>query len=182
VSPTPGACRDICRQNEPSARSPCWTVPQRSKRARTTPVPRRQCRAARRARAAAVEKLLRDPSLRHNKHGRQRLLLYNAIGGQARHEVLAAVPRTARPSWGRSPVTTAICGPGSPTSLTSARLIDPRGSRQLSGRNSRARPGQGLREAVAGWLPGVGLGAVPDVTTARNRSAGGSRGTRRPPA
>lgn len=44
--------------------------------------------------AATVEKLLRDPSLRNNEHGKEmlRLLLANAIGAEQLPDVAAAVP------------------------------------------------------------------------------------------
>jgi len=55
---------------------------------------RRAVRAMRQAPVFALEKLLRDPSLRHNEQGRQllRWLQHNPAGEQERSGVIAAVP------------------------------------------------------------------------------------------
>jgi ParB-like chromosome segregation protein Spo0J len=55
---------------------------------------RRPGRTAQPAPASVLEKLLRDPSLRHNEQGRRllRLLQYNAAGAQEWSGVIAAVP------------------------------------------------------------------------------------------
>ncbi len=55
---------------------------------------RRAVRAARKAPAFILDKLLRDPSLRHNEQGRRllRWLQYNPAGPEDRSGVIAAVP------------------------------------------------------------------------------------------
>jgi ParB-like chromosome segregation protein Spo0J len=55
---------------------------------------RRTVRVVQPAPAFVLEKLLRDPSLRHNEQGRRllRLLQHNAAGAQERSAVIAAVP------------------------------------------------------------------------------------------
>ncbi len=58
------------------------------------PRARRPVRVAQPAPAFVLEKLLRDPSLRHNEQGRRllRLLQHNAVGAQEWSGVIAAIP------------------------------------------------------------------------------------------
>lgn len=94
---SPATVRDVRRRlergEEPAAKpggaSADWEVAGKERAARAATQ-----RTVPPAPAAVIEKLLRDPSLRHNERGRQllRLLQHNAVGAQEWPGVISSVP------------------------------------------------------------------------------------------
>jgi ParB-like chromosome segregation protein Spo0J len=102
---SPGTVRDVRmrleRGEEPvatrpgsAARLPAASDPDRPAEVAADSGARRAVRAMRQAPAFVLDKLLRDPSLRHNEQGRQllRWLQHNPTGQHERRGVIAAVP------------------------------------------------------------------------------------------
>ncbi len=91
--------------------------------------------AAQVAPAIVLEKLLRDPSLRHNEQGRLllRLLQHNAIGAQDRRGLIAAVPSHCAASVAQLALHYAQMWQSFAHDLEKrARVVDPLGSRRIS--------------------------------------------------